>query len=288
MTGPREVPYRSISPGEAERLVREGTVRVLDVRTAEEYRSLGHIPGAILLPVDLIASAPATLQADGKPILVACEHGVRSATAARFLSRAGFEGILNLSGGMSRWEGPRDFSPGDPCGPEGPAEWLVQNADLLPRGGEALDVACGAGRHALLLAGAGYRVRAVDRDASKIEALGRLAARLGLPLSAEILDLESVPGADLGDAACDLIVVFRYLHRPLFPSLVRALRPGGMLLYETFTLEQARRGRPPSHPDFLLRPGELPGLVAPLKILREREGEFGGGMVAAVAARREE
>ncbi len=281
-----ERPYRSVAPEEAEDLVREGKVRLLDVRTPEEHRDLGHIPGSLLLPVDLIASLPATVPAEGKPLLVYCEHGVRSVAAARFLSRAGFEGVLNLAGGMSRWKGAREFSPGNPFHPAGPAAWLVQNADLLPRGGEVLDVACGSGRHALLLAGAGFKVRGVDRDSPRIEALARLARRLALPLSAEVVDLETGGEVDLGAAAYDLVVVIRYLHRPLFPALIRALRPGGILLYETFTAEQGRRYGRPRDPHFLLEPGELRRLAAPLEILREREGEHDGGFVSSLVARR--
>jgi len=61
---------------------------------------------------------------------------------------------------------------------------------------------------------------------------------------------------DLGTEAYELVLVVHYLHRPLFPSLVRALAPGGLLLYETFTTAQAARGKP-TNPDFLLEPGEL-------------------------------
>lgn len=173
----------------------------------------------------------------------------------------------------------RDVAPS-----ERPSSWLVQNADLLPRGGTALDLACGKGRHALLLAAAGFAVRAVDRDAGAIDFLRSTASRLGLNLRTEVLDLEA-EGTDLGEADYDLIVGFHYLHRPLFPGLVRALRAGGLLLYETFTVDQAAHGKP-TNPDFLLRQGELPLLVAPLEILRAREGEFEGRMVSAVAARR--
>jgi hypothetical protein len=65
--------------------------------------------------------------------------------------------------------------------------------------------------------------------------------------------------------------------------LVAALAPGGVLLYETFTAAQALRGRP-RNPDFLLQPGELRTLVAPLRVIREREGEFDGKCIASVAA----
>ena len=197
----------------------------------------------------------------------------------------------------------------------GPSSWLIENADLLPATAStgrprpsaarasgyagrppaphrALDVACGSGRHALLLAAAGFEVHAIDRDAAAIEALRAAAGRLGLALRAEVRDLEAGgsvlgagPAAPFGPAgAYDLIVVVHYLHRPLFPDLVRALAPGGLLLYETFTVDQAARGHP-KNPAFLLEHGELPRLVAPLNIIRQREGEFDGRWVAAVAAR---
>ena len=72
-----------------------------------------------------------------------------------------------------------------------------------------------------------------------------------------------------------MIVVTHYLHRPLFPSLLAALRPGGALVYETFTRAQAARGRP-TNPGFLLAPGELRRLVAPLDVRAAREGDFEG------------
>ncbi len=283
MTSPEVRPFRSIDPKEAESLVAAGSVRVLDVRTPEEFIGSGHIPGAVLLPLDLLPSAPATIARQGTPLLVTCEHGIRSAHAARWLAQAGYEGILNLAGGMSRWTGAREYAPGDPT-LFGPSSWLLQCADLLPRGGRVLDVACGAGRHALLLAAAGYTVRAVDRDAALVGALREAAARLRLELRADVLDLETGT-VDIGADEHDLIVVVHYLHRPLFAALRSALKPGGLLLYETYTLEQAKRGKP-TNPAYLLEPGELPRLVAPLAIERQREGEFDGRMIASVAARK--
>ncbi len=277
-------PYRQVDAAEAAELIRADRVRVLDVRTPDEYTALGHIPGALLLPVDLIASAPATLPEPGKPLLVCCEHGVRSASAAGFLARAGFAQVINLAGGMATWTGPREHSSGDGQGHIGPSTWLLENADLLPRDGALLDVACGAGRHALLLSAAGFQVRAIDRDAGRIERLQYVAGRLGLPLEAAVVDLESAD-LDLGRDDYSAILTFNYLQRSLFPSLRRALRPGGVLLYETFTVAQAARGHP-TNPDFLLQPGELPRLVEPLEVIRSREGEADGRHAAAVAARR--
>ena len=278
----------------AAELVASGSVRVLDVRNPDEWAELGTIPGAILLPLDLLASAAATLLREGAPILVCCEHGIRSRTAARFLATAGFPRVLDMTGGMSCWTGPRQFGMHDIDPVVGPSSWLLLNADLLrpppavrpgaaTRSRRALDVACGRGRHALLLAGAGLEVRALDRDAEALASLRRAAGRLGLRVEAEVVDLEA-PGTDLGDGLYDIVLGIHYLHRPLFPALRRSLRTGGALIYETFTTAQAARGKP-TNPDFLLQPGELRRLVAPLEIVREREGEFEGRCVASVAAR---
>jgi tellurite methyltransferase len=275
-------PFRTIDHAEALGLLATGEVAVLDVRTPGEYEQLGHIPGAWLLPVDLAASAPAVLPADARAVLVYCEHGIRSAAAARLLAEAGVEGVLNLAGGLAPWTGPREFGPGIL---RGPSSWLIENADLLPRGGKVLDVACGRGRHALLLASAGFDVHAVDRNPEAIAFLDATAKRLRLTIASEVIDLETDPPPVLAPAAYDAVVVFNYLHRPLMPALRDALKPGGRLFYETFTARQAERGHP-RNPDFLLKDGELAAFMAPFGILRSREGEFEGRFIASIVAER--
>ena len=164
-----------------------------------------------------------------------------------------------------------------------PAAWLVSNRALLPPAGRALDVACGRGRNALWLARQGFTTVAIDRDLDAVASLDARARHEQLPLSAVTMDLEA--GATIEANAFDVIVVVHYLHRALFPALLAALRPGGVLVYETFTAAQAARGRP-TNPAFLLDPGELPRLVAPLEILAAREGDYEGRFVSSVVARR--
>ena len=164
--------------------------------------------------------------------------------------------------------------------------WLTGNRHLLPAAGDSLDLACGSGRHAIWLAEQGFRTLAVDRDAAAIKSLSGEASRRGLSIQAEVVDLENgQPYLEPG--SFDLIVVVHYLQRPLFPSIVSALRSGGVLVYETFTRAQAARGKP-TNPAFLLEPGELLDLVQPLEILASREGDFEGRMVASVVAKRSE
>ena len=137
---------------------------------------------------------------------------------------------------------------------EAPSEWITRFAPLIRRGGRVLDLACGSGRHARLLARLGYQVAAVDRDAEALEALSLVAG-----IEVKSADLEAGPWPFPG-AVFAGIVVANYLHRPLFPALLDSLEPDGLLIYETFALGNERYGRP-SNPQFLLRPGELLAVV---------------------------
>ena len=165
-----------------------------------------------------------------------------------------------------------------------PSRWLRSHRHLLPGAGDALDLACGSGRNSMWLAEYGFTTLAVDRNATALETLGHEAGQRGLSIRTQVVDLENgEPFLQAG--TFDLIVVVHYLHRPLFPALVGALRPGGRLIYETFTRAQAVRGKP-TNPAFLLEPGELLTLVRPLTVLASREGDFEGKMIASVVAMR--
>ncbi|MFY9329994.1 MAG: class I SAM-dependent methyltransferase [Georgfuchsia sp.] len=137
-----------------------------------------------------------------------------------------------------------------------PSLWVQRFVPLIPPGGTVLDLACGRGRHARLLAAKGFRVAAVDRDE---EALASLAGVAGI--TARLADLEA--GVWPYGAGCfDGIVVTNYLFRPLFGALIGALKPGGVLIYETFMAGNEAFGKP-SNPEFLLQVGELLELVRP-------------------------
>jgi len=111
-------------------------------------------------------------------------------------------------------------------------------------------MAAGTGRHTRFLAGLQHPVEALDID---IAPLVELAALPGVALRRT--DVEQGPWP-YGEAEFAGIVVTNYLHRPLFPDLLRSLAPGGVLIYETFALGNQRYGKP-SNPNFLLLPGEL-------------------------------
>lgn len=132
--------------------------------------------------------------------------------------------------------------------------WVARFAPLA-KAGEALDLACGSGRHTRLLAARGMRVTALDRNAELLAPLaGPKVATLVHDLEAEDAVWPFEPGRFA------LIVVTNYLHRPLFPHLAASLRPDGILVYETFAQGNQIYGKP-SNPDFLLAPEELLGLA---------------------------
>ena len=166
-----------------------------------------------------------------------------------------------------------------------PASWLTDNADLLPRGGRVLDVACGRGRHALWLATRGFDVHAIDKNPDAVAEVIAEANRLRLTLNADVVDLETETPPSLGSQEYDVVIGFNYLHRPLMPALREAVTPGGLIFYETFTTRQAERGHP-RNPAFLLRDGELAELMAPFTILRSREGDLDGRFIASIIAER--
>ena len=133
---------------------------------------------------------------------------------------------------------------------DAPSAWVSRWTTLAPSPGSAIDVASGIGRNARLLAARGLDVVAVDRDEAALATLAGVAR-----VTARVADLEAAPWPFVPESF-DVVVVTNYLHRPLFPALAAALRPGGLLIYETFMIGNERYGRP-SNPSFLLRPGEL-------------------------------
>ncbi len=160
-----------------------------------------------------------------------------------------------------------------------PAPFLVQQLARLPKG-QILDVAAGRGRNALYLLAQGSQVEAIDRDPEALAAVETAAKTQRLSgLTTRVLDLEA--SADhppsLGRSCYDAILVFFYLHRPLFPVLLEALKPNGILLYETFTIDNYFRHQHPRRWEFCLAQNELLRLTSPLRVLHYDEGEHDGG-----------
>jgi len=174
----------------------------------------------------------------------------------------------------------------DPHGAR-PADWLVRHRSLYAPG-RALDLACGRGRNAMYLAQEGFQVEAWDRDAEALEGLRSTADALGLSApTTRLVDLEQAP--EIPPASFDLITVFYYLQRDLVPTIVRALKPGGILVYETFLIDNHERFNHPRRREFCLNHNELLSLFRELRVLTYREGApvpDKGPFTAALVAQR--
>jgi len=166
-----------------------------------------------------------------------------------------------------------------------PSPWIARFAPLLRPGATLLDVACGGGRHLRHFLDRGLMVTGVDID---LRGVGDLDGHAGVTLAQA--DLEGPEGWPPALSDYDVVVVTNYLYRPLLPSIVGALKPGGLLLYETFANGNQRHGRP-SSPAFLLRDGELLRLALEqgLQVVAFEQGEVSSPKAAIVqrlAARR--
>ena len=173
-----------------------------------------------------------------------------------------------------------------------PSPHLLAHLDRLRAAaalGPVLDLACGRGRHAIALAEAGVGVLAIDRDPEAIAALAGAARARCLRVQPLRADLETPHGIPVRAGSCGAILVFRFLFRALAPAIAEALAPGGLLLYETFTIDQRSLPQGPRNPAFLLERGELPRLFPGLEVLDAWEGIRGGlepEAVASLCARR--
>lgn len=135
-----------------------------------------------------------------------------------------------------------------------------------------LDLACGHGRNGLFLVEHNIPVTFADNNESALCEIDKLSAEHGSLINSWQVDLEIPESQPLAGKIYDSILVFNYLHRPLMQGIRDAIRPGGLIMYETFTTEQARFGKP-SNPDFLLAAGELREYFRDWEILHYREGE---------------
>jgi len=144
---------------------------------------------------------------------------------------------------------------------------LKENLHLLPGNGRALDLACGSGGNSILLAQQGLKVDAWDIADVAIAALQDAALKRQLSIQAEVRDVEARPPAP---ETFDVIVVSYFLERDLIPALIMALKPGGLIYYQTFTRQRVS-DRGPQRAEFRLADQELLQLFSGLQVIFYRE-----------------
>jgi SAM-dependent methyltransferase len=142
---------------------------------------------------------------------------------------------------------------------------VLRWAHQVRPGGTVLDIAGGAGRHAILLAQQGHAVTLIDRDPQAIQRMQSSQASVHCIEA----DIENAPWP-LPDQTFDAVLVTNYLWRPLLPRVLHSLNAQGVLIYETFSQGNECYGKP-SNPNFLLRSGELLDVCKNLHIVAFEE-----------------
>lgn len=166
---------------------------------------------------------------------------------------------------QQRWD--ERYARANPVTSAAACEVLRLNQHLLPEQGSALDLACGLGGNALLLAERGLQVTASDISAVGLQVLATAAEASGLTITTQHRDIEQ---QGLGSEQFDVICVSRYLHRPICAHITSALKLGGLLFYQTFC-EEKDDGVGPNNAEFVLRTNELLSLFENLTLRYYRE-----------------
>ena len=146
------------------------------------------------------------------------------------------------------------------------SSWLSDCLKQIQNNDEktVLDVACGYGRNSLLLANLGFKVHAVDNDKKKLSQI------IHKNIYKKQLDVENVNNWPVSSKKFDIIIIFNFLFRPIFPHIINSINKKGYLIYETFATGHSRFG-PPSNKNFLLKKKELIKLTKPLSLLAYEE-----------------
>jgi tellurite methyltransferase len=239
--------------------------------------------GAVALEIDDLLYRPYLLPPRSQPLVLVGGSQERMPLVVQALRAAGHADVRHFP--AASWQAHLAAESGPPTRTRlwepSPAVPAALAMHPLPAGSSALDLACGAGRNAVYLALCGFQVTAIDILPDALARVRDLAARCGVEVNCVQRDLQ-FPGA-MDDLNADLVLVVRYLDRSVFSPLQRAVRPGGMLVYETFTAEQAETGHP-RNPKFLLERDELRHAFPDLQTLFYREGYFDGAHLARLVA----
>ena len=266
---------------------------VIDCRPANEYQT-GHIQGATHLPAAALFARMHELPQRTMPVQL-CGTPQSLAEARSFLQAKGYqvaaewlwdETLKNKLIANRKFEtGSASTNLWQPA----PliAHFIAQQSRWHTTPGHGLDIACGAGRDMVYMAMHGWQMTGIDYLPGALQRASELAAHNRAQVSTLQLDLEHGGNPFPPDwQPFDFVCALRYLHRPLFPYLKSLIKPGGILLYQTF-MQGCEKISSPRNPNFLLRPGELAETFAEFEILHDEVEHLADGRpVAAFIARK--
>jgi tellurite methyltransferase len=202
-----------------------------------------------------------------------------------FLSLLGFVGLVAIDASWAaeedkeRWD--KKYDTETYLFGRNPIPFLKDHLDLLPKGA-ALDLAMGEGRNGVFLATKGLQVTGVDISEAGFKKARALAAEKGVKLTTMVADLEQYT---IPPNTYDVIVCTYFLQRDLFPKIAAALKPGGVAVIETYTVDNLQY-RPTFNKAFLLERNELLTLLPGLRVLRYQEVDTGDAAFASILAQK--
>ena len=155
------------------------------------------------------------------------------------------------------------------CGKE-PSRFLTDNIHLLTKG-RVLDVAAGEGRNSVFFAKHGFQVDSIDISEMGLKKAIRLAEEEGVKIKVIKTDLENY---QIEKNTYDVIANFYYLHRDLIPQIIKGLKNGGAVIFESYLVDQNELPSGPKNPDHLLEHNELLDLFKDFRVILYREGIY--------------
>ncbi len=265
---------------------------ILDVRSCTDFDA-GHISGAVNIALETLSERISELPPPGEPLRIFEVNPDRRAEAMETLRRSNRIHVTAITDVDRYLEGPLEMGPSTnylwrPHGliTRALAEMRLAWGDQL-EGRSAVDLACGVGRDAAALALGGLSVEGWDVLPEALQRADCLAKACGANVQTHQVDIETA-GFELPPSRFDAVACFHYLHRPLMAQIERSVRPGGIVVYETFTVAQRKHVGKPRKDKHLLRPGELSSYFADWRILWNAEGISDGRWVASLIARKPE
>lgn len=149
-----------------------------------------------------------------------------------------------------------------------PSTLLLEHLHLLPKG-KVLDVAMGKGRNALSLVEHGFEVEGVDIDETAVRICKEEASKRELKIKAQVADLTDY---HISPNTYDVILCFNFLQRDLIPQMKTGLKSGGIIIYETFLIDQHIKFGKPKHKEYCFKRSELLSFFQDFKIIYYKEG----------------
>jgi tellurite methyltransferase len=260
-------------------------IGIIDLRVTDDFLKI-HIRGSSSLPWERLPQSMHELPANHYPIALIGDPD-QLQQAMEFLVSKDYTIVEQFLSNDLFWQQASEekiVAEGDLSVPLWRANPLLSEIICLVEervsGRTVVDLACGAGRDSVYLAQRGWQVTSVDNKTETLERCKQLAQSNQVKVNTLRFDLEATK-QPLNDLSADVVLVMRYLHRPLFPAIDKLIKPKGAIIYSTFMVGSEKYGSP-KNPNYLLKPGELTDIFASYEVVIDEQRELADGRPVAL------